>query len=535
MRKEGLLMFLLAQTPLILGFVGGRHHWNRAILESVRRSPGSYMTNNPFTSMIGGMADSLFGKGNSVQSNPNVDSSLTLASSSSWSEVRSKLESLQTPEERAFRDNLSTGYGVGSPLHLLRLYSKENREEDVRVTFYRDSASWCPYCQKVWLTLEEKKIPYRVEKINMSCYGQKPASFMRIQPGGQIPVVIIDGQTYGQSNDILYALEEGFPNHKSLKPSQDQASKAQQYLRLERQIFSAWMYWLTGNGGNRAKNEFVQMLEEVEKALKSSDGPFFLGKEISQVDCMFTPFLERMCASLLFYKGFMMRVPKGAKTDYPNLNAWFDAMEKLPSYQLSKSDYYTHCWDLPPQLGGCTYEPSGQVFENAINGERSLDGTQGSWELPLQAHNGGVEPDWEWAGDEMAARREAVERISSNHGAIIRFASRGAGQKGMPGYRAPLSDPNAVPNEGVQQGVDTSIRTVCLALLDGVENLDEEMTKVASVIAKEGGKEYAEGVIASLGYLRDRVGVPRDMQLSAARQLRAHLNWSIGKILEAAE
>ena len=24
-----------------------------------------------------------------------------------------------------------------------------------------------PYCQKVWLTLEEKKIPYRIEKVNM--------------------------------------------------------------------------------------------------------------------------------------------------------------------------------------------------------------------------------------------------------------------------------------------------------------------------------------------------------------------------------
>ena len=30
------------------------------------------------------------------------------------------------------------------------------------VTLYRDTAGWCPYCQKVWLLLEEKQIPYKV-------------------------------------------------------------------------------------------------------------------------------------------------------------------------------------------------------------------------------------------------------------------------------------------------------------------------------------------------------------------------------------
>ena len=147
-----------------------------------------------------------------------------------------------------------------------------------------------------------------------------------------------------------------------------------------------------------------------------------------QVDVQFTPFLERMAASLLFFKGFVIRVPESerATAEYPGINAWFDAMEENPAYQLTKSDYYTHAWDLPPQLGGCTFEPEGKPYEDAINGVRSLDGTQGSWELPLQKDNGGVEPDWPWAGDEATARREAVERVSANHEAIVKFACRGA-------------------------------------------------------------------------------------------------------------
>ena len=37
---------------------------------------------------------------------------------------------------------------------------------------------------------------------------------------------------------------------------------------------------------------------------------------------------------------------------WPNLDAWFDAMEQRPTYLGIKSDFYTHVHDLPPQIGG---------------------------------------------------------------------------------------------------------------------------------------------------------------------------------------
>ncbi|NJM63087.1 MAG: glutathione S-transferase, partial [Oscillatoriales cyanobacterium RU_3_3] len=37
----------------------------------------------------------------------------------------------------------------------LRLFGKS--ESDVRITLYRDHHAWCPYCQKIWLWLEEKQ------------------------------------------------------------------------------------------------------------------------------------------------------------------------------------------------------------------------------------------------------------------------------------------------------------------------------------------------------------------------------------------
>lgn len=480
--------------------------------------------------------------------NPDLDATLD-DMVPSWDAVRSLWENQsQTPAERLFRSHLELGYGVASPLQKIRLYDERNSINDVRVTLYRDSASWCPYCQKVWMALEEKQIPYNIEKINMRCYGDKPASFQAMQPSGQIPVAIIDGKVYRQSNDILSALEEQtFAQYKSLRVPVGQEMLAQTLLHLERQLFSAWMDWLTSrdDGGGRKRRNFVDTLQMVETALRSSSsgGPFFLGPTVTLVDLQFAPFLERMAASMLYYKGLFIRVAPGTTTEseFPAINRWFDGMEELPSYQLTKSDYYTHCWDLPPQLGGCVSEPAGAVYRQAINGERRLlddDGTKGSWELPLQPHNGGVEPDWTWAtdGDDRTAQREAVERVSSNWQAIVSFAARGAGQPGVPSVSAPLADPHAIPSVTVQNAISSVLRIVCAALLSGSTSSHETtMSAMGQVMVQKGGSDFATGVVNSLAYVRDRIGVPRDMKLPAARQLRAHLNWTIGVILKAQE
>eukprot|EP00977_Amphora_coffeiformis_P018997 scaffold6829_cov171-Amphora_coffeaeformis.AAC.27 len=354
--------------------------------------------------------------------------------------------------------------------------------------------------------------------------------FRRLQPSGQIPVAIIDGKVYGQSNDILQALEKLFPEHKSLQPPPGQQARANELLRLERQLFSAWMYWLTGSA--RYKENFLATLRQVEQAL-SQVGPFFCGAEVSMVDFMFASFLERMAASLMYFKGWQMRVPPGQPTDFPAVNRWFDAMETLPSYQMTKSDYFTHSWDLPPQLGGCNYEDAGEPYEKAINGEVSiLNPQRASWSLPLEPHMGGIEPDWTWA--QAGANREAVERVSANHEAIIRFAARGAGKPGVPPVSAPLADPNAIPNTAVQVAVDACFRVVVMALLEeSTESYDGKMKQVASMIAKEGGPDFSKAVVDSLVYVRNRVGVPRDMRLPAARLLRAHLNWAIDHLAKA--
>jgi glutathione S-transferase len=82
----------------------------------------------------------------------------------------------------------------------------------------------------------------------MRCYGDKPLSFLAMNPGGGIPVAKINGRIMTESRDILAAIEGAFPEQRPLQPApgSSAAAVAQPLYRLERELFSCWFRWLTG-------------------------------------------------------------------------------------------------------------------------------------------------------------------------------------------------------------------------------------------------------------------------------------------------
>ena len=164
------------------------------------------------------------------------------------------------------------------------------------------------------------------------------------------------------------------------------------------------------------------------------------------------------------------------------------------------------------QIGRCQSVPEAREFADAIDG---ADGK--SWSLPLPT-DGLLQPLDGLGQSEEEARREAAERLLSNYNNIVRFAARGLSGPGFPPVSAEFSDPNVVPNEDAVPIVDVALRHVTLALLEGPEaaNAKSLSSGIEPMVAAK-----------SLGYLRDRISVPRDMGWPAARQLRAHLNYVI--------
>jgi len=339
----------------------------------------------------------------------------------------------------------------------LRLFGQP--EADVRVTLYRDNHAWCPYCQKIWLWLEEKQIPYRIEKVTMFCYGEKESWYKRKVPSGMLPAIELDSRIITESDDILIALEQAYEplglgmKHPIVLPLR----------QLERLLFRAWCAWLcypttSDRQEQRNRAQFIDVVAKVEVALGSTPSPYFLN-EFGTVDVIFTPYLERMNASLYYYKGYSMR------EDNPRLSDWFAAMESRPAYRGTQSDFHTHVHDLPPQMGGC-WENS--ELQTQINKAR-VD--HGPWDgLPDVAY---PEPE--------TSRDEALYRVIKHRTNIIR----------------------------VNPANDTLIDE---ALRCALTNL---MTRQAC--------PPPPGSDVALRYLRDRINVPRDMSIYAAKRLRESL------------
>ena len=384
-----------------------------------------------------------------------------------------------------------------------------------RVTFFKDRASWCPYCQKVWILLEEKRIPYRIEKINMRSYGDKPAEFLRMCPNGLLPAIKIDsGPVQTESLDIMLTLDQMFQGsqHRPMWPNNAaESQRGEKLMRLERGLFSDWCQLVfRPSPGNSAMKRFEQTMDEVNRELEVTSSPWFLS-ELSIVDLTYVTHIERMCASVAFWSGRQIR---GSR--WPAIERWLQAFEAMPSYQATKSDYYTHAMDIPPQYGPGYSLPGSESFRKNILGE------DGSWSLPLPPlTKDDLQPIFSYEGEE-AARIEAAYKLSINHENIIKFACRGPGQVGRKQFSAPLADPYATPNLAYSDSVDVCLRLVCQALANGNYEILSIPLGIDSAIK--------EGVVSSLAYLRDRIGVPRDMSYPAARQLRAHLNWVIEKL-----
>lgn len=211
-------------------------------------------------------------------------------SAPSWEDLAAMVSAKQQELPHAAHQDLDSGPPSSDALR--RTFGQPG---EPRIKLYRDHATWCPYCHTIILQLEEKRIPYTVEKINMRCYGDKPAEFLAKVPSGLLPVLEVDGQIITESATIRQLLEKWYPQPAMLPPEgTTERERAALLFRLERQLFGDWLQWLcNGWGGESSRAAFLRTIDAIDRELGVADGPYFLSA-FSLVDIVFAPFLERV-------------------------------------------------------------------------------------------------------------------------------------------------------------------------------------------------------------------------------------------------
>ncbi|KAK6929283.1 Glutathione S-transferase, N-terminal [Dillenia turbinata] len=151
----------------------------------------------------------------------------------------------------------------------------------------------CPFSQRVLLTLEEKKVPYKLHLINVS---DKPKWFLDVNSEGKVPVVKFDDTWTPDSDVITQILEEKFPET-SLTPPPEHAS-------VGSKIFPCFVKFLKSKDPNDGSQQaLLDELKALDEHLKAH-GPYINGEKITAVDLSLAPKLYHLEIALGHFKGW---------------------------------------------------------------------------------------------------------------------------------------------------------------------------------------------------------------------------------------
>eukprot|EP00227_Mantoniella_beaufortii_P018280 CAMPEP_0197577012 /NCGR_PEP_ID=MMETSP1326-20131121/1797_1 /TAXON_ID=1155430 /ORGANISM="Genus nov. species nov., Strain RCC2288" /LENGTH=493 /DNA_ID=CAMNT_0043140007 /DNA_START=64 /DNA_END=1545 /DNA_ORIENTATION=- len=374
-----------------------------------------------------------------------------------------------------------------------------------RVLLYRDTNAWCPYCERVWLALHEKGVPFDTVFIDLR---NKPLWYLDMVPSALVPAVKIDGELVYESRDILLAIEHAFPHSDGFPPLLPPAGTAER-TRVEglmdladdaQGVGRVGFGFLLGGGFGGPRDEskvpelrvaFEESLRNFEAALAGAPGggPFLGGAAPSLADIMLTPQLSRFAANMPAFRGFDMR----AHPEFPRVAAWYKALEARPAYAAVRADPGTH---------------------NAT--ARTMFRMK-----PVE----GAAVEGMGAGAGEAGAGEAARKLVMNYDAVVADVVKNAG------IVVSGSDAAAAAAE-VHAAVDVALRSLAarLAAQAGIEAAPVEAGPPPAInlranppaAEEKAARARAAAVSAATwAFIRQRISAPRDMSGAGAAALRA--------------
>lgn len=188
----------------------------------------------------------------------------------------------------------------------------------------------CPYVQRARIVLAEKRIPHRIEFIDLS---DKPDWFLKISPLGKVPVLCVDGRPLFESAVIAEYLDETSPG--SLHPH-DALARAhnRSWIEFASATLASISAFYRANDAHSFSQASVVLRERFERLENElGDGPWFNGNAFSIVDAAFAP-VFRYFEVIELYGRF------GLFDGLNRVNAWRNMLRTRPSVRNAVVDDY---------------------------------------------------------------------------------------------------------------------------------------------------------------------------------------------------
>ena len=200
------------------------------------------------------------------------------------------------------------------------------------------SAEICPYAQRTRLMLAEKNVDFELTEIDLA---NKPDWFGDISPYSKVPVVVCGDDRVYESAIINEYLEEAYPEPSLMPQEPGRRAQARIWIDYCNTRFTTPFYKMMLEQDPEKRKDLQEDLTKALKFMeheglrKLSDGPFWMGEQVTLVDFAFYPFFERFCV-VEHYRNF--HLPE----ECTRLKAWVETMRFRPSVKEIENppEYY---------------------------------------------------------------------------------------------------------------------------------------------------------------------------------------------------
>jgi glutathione S-transferase len=183
----------------------------------------------------------------------------------------------------------------------------------------------------VHLALLEIGAEYRLELVDFDKDAQHSADYLKLNPCGKVPTLIIDGRPVYESGALLTVLSERHPEAKLIPPVGSPARDAwlQWMVFLSNTLMSTYRLWFypyeLGNDEHppalrAAIQRKIESVWDQLEAHLSAHGPYLLGADFSGVDLMLTMLMR-----------WSRKMPRPA-TEWSALKRLADQVRARPSW-----------------------------------------------------------------------------------------------------------------------------------------------------------------------------------------------------------